>query len=770
MADTRTMAQLLQAPTEGYDDAIVVLAITADNFELKHELHQLDTFYNALNSNDQDSLNSAAGEKQSQAPATVKAVEESCVTCGGAHSYRNCPSTNGNVYRDNIQEYVSQAAAVDYNQGNTGSLPSNTVANLRSNLKAITTRSGVSYNGPQVSPPLSSLPMVVEHEPEVTKDTVQPSTENIQPLMAQTQTQIDEPVVAPKAKPTIPYSLRINKEKLRQKDDLLALKFMEIFRNLHFELSFADAHLHMPKFAPMFRKLLNNKDKIIDLIKTPVNENCSMVILKKFLEKLRDPGRFLIPCDFPEMDECLALADLSASINIMPLFVSLILGRPFLRTARALIDVHGEQITIRHDDESITFKELMILTLIPRETFCYLKNCLILTPLPLPPEEQKFKELKTVESSSDEPYQLELKDLPPHLEYAFLEGTDKLPIIIAKKLKDKEKTALLKVLKSHKHAIAWKISDIKGIDPKFCARKILMEDNVKPAVQHRRRVNLKIHEPLISSWLATMDPPGDIMVPTTPLKKSLIPYFIGLLFTEIPMTWSHGVTLINVKEKSRNVMKCLKMKFKFARSLTYGASILWARSCLLEGTMKFLKSLFARFGTPRAIISDRETHFCNDQFAKVMLKYGVTHRLSTAYHPQTSGQVEVSNHGLKCILERTVGENRASWSDKLDDALWAFRTTFKIPIEFTLYKLVYGNVCHLPIKLEHKAYWALKHCNYDLKTAGDNQKVQINELNELRDQAYENSLIYKEKTKRIHDFKIKNRVFNVGDRVLLFNS
>ncbi|GJR46205.1 reverse transcriptase domain-containing protein [Tanacetum coccineum] len=226
-----------------------------------------------------------------------------------------------------------------------------------------------------------------------------------------------------------------------------------------------------------------------------------------------------------------------------------------------------------------------------------------------------------------------------------------------------------------------------------------------------------------------MVPPEDVMVPTTPPRKFLTEDSFGLPFTMMPMTWSHAVTLVNVMEKSHNVMKCLKMLFKFARSLTFGALTSWARSRLHEGTIvcKFLKSLFARFGTPRAIISDRGIHFYNDQFAKVMLEYGVTYRLSTAYHPQISGQVEVSNHGLKHTLERTVGENRASWSDKLDDALWTFRIAFKIPIGCTPYKLVYGK-------------------------------------------AYENSLIYKEKTKRIHDSKIKNRIFNVGDRVLLFNS
>ncbi|GJS00608.1 reverse transcriptase domain-containing protein [Tanacetum coccineum] len=297
------------------------------------------------------------------------------------------------------------------------------------------------------------------------------------------------------------------------------------------------------------------------------------------------------------------------------------------------------------------------------------------------------------------------------------------------------------------------------------------------------------------------------MVQISPPKRSLMPVSFGPLFTKMHTSWLKIATRANVKEKFHKGMRCLKIPSKFVKSLTFGALISWGHSRLHEGTniyswrsttcqnglkqkypggvggggwggptndarvvCKFLKSLFARFGAPRAIISDRGTHFCNDQFAKVMLKYGVTHRLSTAYHPQTSGQVEVSNRGLKRILERTVGENRASWSDKLDDALWAFCTAYKTPIRCTPYKLVYGKACHLPIELEHKAYWALKHANFDLKTAGDHRKVQLNELNELRDHAYKHSLIYKEKTKRIHDSKIKNRVFNIGDQVLLFNS
>nr|GEU76178.1 reverse transcriptase domain-containing protein [Tanacetum cinerariifolium] len=921
MADNRTIEEMLQAPTEGYGDAIVVPNILAENFEIKTgllSLIQANQFHSFESNNPHDHIRSfnritstlkfrdvpndaiklmlfpysleraakickskvrysrnkpvafkvsatSSGSssstdaridkltytisnlvetfnKKMTTPATVKAVEETCIICGGAHPYYDCIAIDSNI---------SSAYAT------TGSLPSNTIANPMGDLKAITTRSAVSYDGPHILPPFSSLPKVVERVPEVTKDT---------------------------PKPTIPYPSRVTKQKLREKDDNLALKFVEIFRKLHFELSFADALLHMHKFALMFKSLLNNKEKLFDLAMTSVNENYLAVILKKLPEKLRDPGKFLIPCDFPELDECLALADLGASINLMPLsiwrklslseltptqmileladrsttrppgiakdvfvkvgkfyfptdfvvidyvvdpHVPLILRRPFVRTKRALIDVYGEELTLFVDDEAITFKvgqtskysyndaesinQIDVIDVAYEEyvqevlgfffdnsksgnpTLIFDPIIALSSPSPTPfeggdfiledieacltsksippgindtdfdlegdihlleellnkdpsssplhPKELNVEEIKIVKSSIDEPTELELKELPSHSEYAFLEGTNN----------------------------PW-VSPVHCVLKKGGMAVVENEDNELMPTRHVPKVHdghlprydrendgdlygrfldgvFMAKKPLISLWLAIMDPPGDTMVPTSPLKKFLIPVFIGLLFTEMPMTWLHGVTLVNVMVEAKALP-------------TNDARVV----------VKFLKSLFTRFGTPRAIISDRGTHFFNDQFDKVMLKYGVTHRLSTAYHPQTSGQVEVSNRGLKRILERTIDENHASWSDKLDDALWAFRTAFKTPIGCTPYKLVYGKACHPPIELEHKAYRALKYCNFDLKTAGDHQKVQLNELNELHDQAYKNSLIYKEKTKKIHDSKIKNRVFNVGDQVLLFNS
>ncbi|GKE32171.1 reverse transcriptase domain-containing protein [Tanacetum coccineum] len=274
------------------------------------------------------------------------------------------------------------------NSSGSGSLPSNIVANPRGDVKAITTRCGVAYNGPTIPPTPSPLSKEVERKTEATKD-------------------------KPKPKPSIPYPSRLNDQKLHEKANNQMLKFLQIFKILHFDIIFTDALLHMPKFASTFKSFLSNKEKLFELANTPLNENCSAVLLKKLHKKLGDPGKFLILCDFPELDELLALADLGASINLMPLSVwkqlslpeltltrmtleladrsivhpkgvvedvfvkvgkfyfpadfvvvdydvdprvPLIFGRPFLRTARALVDVYGEELTLRVDDEAITFK------------------------------------------------------------------------------------------------------------------------------------------------------------------------------------------------------------------------------------------------------------------------------------------------------------------------------------------------------------------------------------------------------------------------------
>ncbi|KAK1423118.1 hypothetical protein QVD17_18413 [Tagetes erecta] len=187
--------------------------------------------------------------------------------------------------------------------------------------------------------------------------------------------------------------------------------------------------------------------------------------------------------------------------------------------------------------------------------------------------------------------------------------------------------------------------------------------------------------------------------------------------------------------------------------------------------VRFIRKLFSRFGVPKALISDRGTHFCNAQMEKALQRYGVTHRLATAYHPQTSGQVEVSNRGIKRILEKTVGSNRKDWSDKLDDALWAFRTAYKTPTGSTPFRMIYGKACHLPVELEHRASWALQTVNLDMSSARDHRFHQLHELEELRDHAYAQSYRYKQRTKELHDRHLKgNKTFKCGDRVLLFNS
>nr|GEV73721.1 reverse transcriptase domain-containing protein [Tanacetum cinerariifolium] len=816
MADNRTMEELLQAPTKWYGEAIVSLKINADHFEIKTNLLQLvqanpyhgferenpHTHINNFKritstlkfrdvpndviklmmfsyslegtarvwentSKTDDRIDKLADQistlvdifaKKVVTPALVKSVEESYVTCGGPHAHYNCDATNSN------QPSVCVA---------TGT-----------------------YN--QVAPQNRASNYMIEETTDKEQTNFQGSTAHIQPPI----TPILEPDVPNTLpKPNIPYPLRLNDQKHREKAMNQMDMFFQIFQDLHFDISFADALLLMPKFASTIKSLLKNKGKLFELAKISLNENCSEMLLKKLPENLRDPDKILIPCGNPTSTSEPILSDSSLSLT------------PF----------EGSDFILEEID-------------------AYLK---------------------------DGASVLELKDLPSHLEYAYLEGVDKLPVIIAKYLKDNEKQALLKVLKSHKRAIAWKITDIKGIDPRFCTHKILMEEDYKPAVQSQRRVNPKIHKVIKKEVIKLLDAEMIYLISGSPYVSPIhcVPKKGGMIVVEnennelIPTRCMMAI-FHDMIEKTMEVFmddfsvfgdsfsSCLShLAFKYLLSKqddkprlirwvlllqefdiilrnkkgtenlaadhlsrlenphtdvfenkdinenfplkTLGkissGSIPWYILVAVDYlskwveakalptndarvVVKFLKSLFARFKTPRAIISDRGTHFCNDKFAKVMSKYGVTHRLATAYHPQTSRQVEVSNRGLKRILERTVGENRASWSEKLENALWAFRTAYKTPIMCTPYKLVYGKSCHLPIELEHKAYWTLKHVNFDLKTTGDHQKLQLTELNKLRDQAYKNSLIYKEKTKKLHDYKIKNHIFNVGDRVLLFNS
>nr|GEW42732.1 hypothetical protein [Tanacetum cinerariifolium] len=329
------------------------------------ELHQLDTFYNALNPTDQDSLNSAAGRnlwerrtqdvltiienkskiaklthavnqqtsvvttamtvilKQLQAtppPAFVKAVEEIYVTCDGAHSYYQCLATDGNTFlefRDNIQGYVL-AAAVNYNQGE---------------LKAITTQSGLVLDGPSVPMP---PPFINPKEDKHVEETL-----------------TDPELVEDPHHPYIHYPSRMYKEKQKEKDEIQIHEFWQMFKQLHINITLVDALILISKYQKMFKAFLSNKEKLLELANTPLNENCLAVILKKLPKKLGDPRKFLILCGFSKL-KCKALADLGASINLMPLSVWKNLGRPFLRTARALIYVHGEEMILCDGDKRLT--------------------------------------------------------------------------------------------------------------------------------------------------------------------------------------------------------------------------------------------------------------------------------------------------------------------------------------------------------------------------------------------------------------------------------
>ncbi|GJR71298.1 hypothetical protein Tco_0083663 [Tanacetum coccineum] len=345
MDDTRTMAQLLEAPTVGYEDAIVVPEITADNFELKHGLLPSIKNKHSIGHDRKDphaphrsftrsllhSVDSATGGnflikclcdclriieikskvRNSRKKPVVAKVSSSSSTPGISPDVAELKDMVKALLLDKKNQ--NQALHSVNGEGNvmilvvgSGTLPSNTITNPKVDLKGITTRSGVAYQGPTI-PTTSSPPKVVERETEVTKDTVLPtnngSTKDVQPPVVQVQSQVpnSEPVVIPVSapmpnlKPSIPYPSRRNDEKRREKANDQVEKFYKIFQDMSFEISLADALILMPKFASTLKALIGNKEKLSEMARTPLNEHCSAVILNKLPEKLRDPGKFLIP-------------------------------------------------------------------------------------------------------------------------------------------------------------------------------------------------------------------------------------------------------------------------------------------------------------------------------------------------------------------------------------------------------------------------------------------------------------------------------------------
>nr|GEV89835.1 reverse transcriptase domain-containing protein [Tanacetum cinerariifolium] len=682
MTDNQTMEELLQAPTEGYGEAIVILKINADNFKIKMNLLQLVQanpyhgferenphthiinfkritstlkFRDVSNDviklmmfpyslegsakvwydkelpssiltwddlNDQDSLNATAGgnllskttkealriiENKSKVrylrnkpnvsrmnttsrenasktddridnladqistlidivsmnvvtPARVKAVVESCVTCGCNHAYYNCDATNNN------QLSVCVATGT-YNQVG----PQNHASNY-------------------MAPP------------------------GFAPVQNNSQNSPEPDVLKTLPKPSIPYTSRLNDQKLREKATNQMEKFFQIFQDFHFDISFADALLLMPKFASMIKR------------------------------------------------------------------------RSFLRTGRALIDVYGEEITLWVNDEAVTFN--LNQTMRYSSTYDDIPVNRI-DVIDVAREEYAQEMLVKEKSLIEEPSELELKDLPSHLEYAYLEGADKLPVIIAKDLKVDEK-----------------------YDPFGLCNA--------PGTFQRCMMAI-FHDMIEKSMKVFMDD-------------------FSISGDSFPSCLSHLDTMLQWCEDTNLVLNWEKCHFMVKEGIVLGHKI--SKNRLEVDRAKV--DVIAKLPHPTTVKD------CIDAFEN--LKKKLTEAPILVVHDWNLSfelMYDASDFAIGAVLgqrkTKTVGENRASWSEKLEDALWAFRTAYKTPIGCTPYKLDYGKSC-------------------------DHRKLQLNELNELRDQAYENAFIYKEKTKKLHDFKIKNRIFNVGDRVLLFNS
>nr|GEW77454.1 reverse transcriptase domain-containing protein [Tanacetum cinerariifolium] len=711
MADNRTMEKMLQAP---HGRPVAFKVSTTSNGNSSSMDARIDKLTDTI-SNLVESFN-----KKMTTPATVKAVEETCVIYGGAHPYYDCIATDSNISRACVTTGT-------YNQGNTRFRP-------------------------QPSPASTSSKM-----PEVTSDT---------------------------PKPTIPYPSRVTKQKLREKDDNLALKFVEIFRNLHFELSFTDALLYMSKFALMFKILLNNKEKLFDLATTPVKENCSAVILKKLPEKLETP------LSLPDLSSTQMLLELANRSTTRPAGIAEDVFVKVGKTGRALIDVYGEELTLRIDDEAITFKV--------GQTLKYSYN-----------DAESINQIDVINVACEEYVQDVLGFFDNSKSGNPTPTSDPIIALYSPSLTSfeggdfiLEEIEACLTSKSIPPGIDDTDFDLPWVSPVHCVPKkggmtvVVNEDNEL------------IPTRLVTGWRVCID----YRKLNDATRKDHFPLpFIDQMLEHLARNefycfldgfFGYFQIPIDPQDQENTTFTCPYGMFAYRHMPfvlcnapgTFQMCMMAIFHDMLEKTIETI--VYTDHSDLKYLLAKQDAKLRLLRWILLLQEFDViirdkkgaenlaTDHLSRLENPYQDDieKKESLRHFLSRLLERllfvvsrvpyerTIGENHASWSDKLDDALWAFRTTFKTPIGCTPYKLVYEKACHLPIKLEHKAYWALKHCNFELKTAGDHRKVQLNELNKLRDQAYENSLIYKEKTKKIHDSKIKNRVFNVGNQVLLFNS
>nr|GEX31782.1 reverse transcriptase domain-containing protein [Tanacetum cinerariifolium] len=608
----------------------------------------------------------------------------------------------------------------------SGTLPSNTIPNPKGEMKAITTRSGVAYKGPSIPTKPSPKKVVQRETEEITdkeKTNFQGSTGHIQPTVIPI---LEPDVLKTLPKPNIPYPSRLNDQKLRKKATNQMEKFFQIFQDLHFDISFADALLLMPKFSFTIKRMdvchaLANLGASINLMPLCIWKKLSLpeltptrMTLELAKRSITRPkgvledvfvkvGKFHFPTDF-------LVVDFEADPRI-----PLILGRSFLRISHALIHVYGEEITLRYAHEMLGFSNNS-LGGNPTSTF----EPIISDSSPsLTSFEGSDFILEEIEAYlKDESISLEI-DHADYLKY-FLSNQDAKPRLLRWVLLLQEFDII--------------IHDKKGMENLMADHLSRLENPYKDVFKNK---NINEKFPLetlgkISSrstqWFAEFANfhVGNFIVKgmSSQQKKKFFkgvkhyfwddPYLFWICADQIIRRCVHG-------QKAYDILKACHdgpteghhgANFTAKKGIDFMGPFPSSRGnkyilVAIDYLSKWVEAKALPTNNARVVV----------KFLKsLMSNYGVTHRLAIVYHLQTSGQLEVSNRGLKRILERTVGENRASWSEKLEDALWAFRTAYKTSIGCTPYKLVYGKSCHLPIELEHKAYWALKHVNFDLKT------------------------------------------------------